>query len=234
MQLELIHEDKDVGYSFLGARTTLKWMRIGYTCPKDMKSLELIRVFLSKKTDLSKLIGFYGAAEDDVSFWKVFSPSLKDIIYADSKYIEDYEPPDEKYFDPYFRMEPLYRKGIKTLIYDHDQPLPGDVKFDILRLQETDVTDEQLSNYLKALSTGGFVITNGYELRFWKGTLEKGILVPLLVHNMELLEFQKYVGGPGGDGFSIEKERKIIGEKNLTEYFRNPISAADMVLLQKS
>lgn len=183
MHIELIDKEKDEGCRFLEARASMKHFLIGYACPKDLQSLKIIKRFLTEKTDLSKLVGFYGGANDDVAFWKVFHDVLKDIIYGDVEYVEGYAPPNPEEFDPNFRMEPLYKRGIHTIPYDHDQPLPSGLEFEILHLQVSGTNEKQLKNYLQGLNSPGYIITNGIELSGWNGSLESGLLVPLLTHN---------------------------------------------------
>ena len=218
-------EDEDIGISFLGTRAWMQHFYIGCTMHEDVLSLTAIREFLRTRTNLSELVGFYGAAKGDLAFLEVFQADLKEVIYADKEYEDD--PPPMDYW-----QEPVIERGIKTMKVDHDRELPAGLEYDILYLQAAIANEEQAKRYLNRLAKQDHVITNAQELSGWGEVMESGLLVPKLIHHKKHRQYGR--GIENGDyGFEVTGEQTITGREELERYLSEPISASDMILLQK-
>jgi hypothetical protein len=224
-EMQLIPEEQDVGRSFLVTRAWMQHFYIGYAIPEDILSLTAIREFLRTTTDLSELIGFYGAAKGDLAFLEVFQPMLKEVIYGDLDY--ENNPPPMDYW-----QEPVIEKGVKTMHVDHNRELPAGLEYDILYLQAAIANEEQAKRYLNRLAKQDHVITNAQELSGWGEVMESGLLVPKLIHHKKHRQYGR--GIENGDyGFEVTGEQTITGREELERYLSEPISASDMILLQK-
>jgi hypothetical protein len=219
-------EDEDIGISFLGTRAWMQHFYIGCTMHEDVLSLTAIREFLRTRTNLSELVGFYGAAKGDLAFLEVFQADLKEVIYADKEYEDD--PPPMDYW-----QEPVIERGIKTMKVDHDRELPAGLEYDILYLQAAGTNEKQVRRYLDRLTKQGHVIATAHEVSGWGEVMESGLLVPRLIHHKQ---HRQYSGGIVNMdyGFEVTGEQTIVDQEELETYLSEPISASDMILLQKA